>query len=92
MDDATLVAAEAACVWLSIADMEPIIVPLRFDAAIMHRAGALVRTIGEEPTFDCERPPAAADDGQEKTTSCMKHEVAKVQGGGAPKRAYPNGP
>jgi hypothetical protein len=28
----------------------------------------------------------------EKTTSCMKHEVAKVQGGGAPKRAYPNGP
>ena len=25
--------------------------------------------------------------GQEKTTSCAKHEVAKVQGGGAPKRS-----
>ena len=29
---------------------------------------------------------------QEKTTSCTRHEVAKVQGGGAPKRTYPTRP
>ncbi len=28
----------------------------------------------------------------EKTAPCMKHEAAKVQGGGTPKRAYPTRP